>query len=165
MRRKVVAAIATVAAALAITVPAVAKSGHSLRLVMGGRVTHKVKTGAAFIAGGSGSVIAHQGFECEVTIGQGPGDATYVNRWTRASTEFYSPFTAGVLSLASVTTNCVGQLPKGTPHANATISHVTANCGQINPLDPTKFISGVGITTTFRNGMYSESCNTANFGL
>src|SRR5947209_4776095 len=169
MLRKALAATATAAAVLGMTIPAFAQaraSRHSLRLVMAGRVVHKAGNRVAVIAGGGpGSILLHQGFNCEVTIGQGPGDATYVNHWVRNSTEFYEPFTVGALSFASVTTNCVGKLPTGTPHANGTVSHVTANCGQINPLDPTKFIAGVGITTTFRNGMFSETCNTSSFSL
>lgn len=167
MRRKVLAASATVAAALAMTVPGLASASsakhHSLRLAMAGRMLHKVGKHTAVIAGGGGpSVLTHSGFKCEVVVGQGAGDNTGVNHFVTNSTEFTAPLSPGVVS---VVTNCIGKLKPGTPHANTVVTHLTANCGQINPSDPSKFISGVGITTTYPNGLFSETCNTPSFTL
>lgn len=166
MRPKALVAGAIAAAALGMAVPtfATAHANRGLRLVMGGRVLHKGGNGLAAIAGGSGSVIVHQGFSCGVVVGQGPGDTTFVPRHTHGSSEFYLPFGGG--ADATVTTTCIGKLPPGTPHdTNEPVSHVTANCGQINPLDPTKFISGFGVTITFPSGLFAETCVTSDFTL
>ena len=79
------------------------------------------------------------------------------------STEFYVPYRVHGKTRYSVTTNCIGALPTGTVVAPTIVSAKTAHCGQINPFHQHKFISGVGITTTFPDGTFSETCNTPNF--
>jgi hypothetical protein len=114
-------------------------------------------------AAGSGSTVTYQGFSCQVTIGQGANDTTYVNHRVSDSTEFYIPHVVNGTTFYSVTTNCIGKLAPGTVVAPTIVSATTANCGQINPFDQHKFISGNGITTTFPDGMFSETCNTPDF--
>jgi len=150
--------------------PAVARSGaahtnSSLSLRMGGRVVAVIRGGqSAVIANGFGpSTVTYQGFHCQVTVGQGPSDTIYQNHIVFDSTEFYIPYHVRGKTRYSVTTNCIGALPTGTAVAPTIVSAKTAHCGQINPFDPHKFISGVGITTTFPDGTFSETCNTPKF--
>jgi hypothetical protein len=169
MSRKLVAVTVTISAALGLSVPAIAKSGHarrSERVVMTGRVLRGSLSRPVIIAsGGLSSTLSHQGFACEVIVGQGTDDATYLTHWTQQSSEFYIRFDVRGVTRYSVTSNCIGQLPPGTPHSAHIVSHTTANCGQINPFNASKFIKGWGLTTTYPSGMYSETCNTPAFKL
>ena len=174
MPRRILVAVLVASGALALAIPAVARTAHkssSLSLRMGGHVVAVIPGGrSAVIAGGSGpwsgfgpSTITYQGFRCQVTVGQGSTDTTYQNHIVYDSTEFYVPYRIHGKTRYSVTTNCIGALPSGTGVAPMIVSAKTAHCGQINPFDSHKFISGVGITTTFPDGTFSETCNTPNF--
>jgi len=170
MPRRILVPILVASGALALAIPAVARTGaahrnSSLSLRMGGHVVAVIRGGrSAVIATGFGpSTITYQGFRCQVTVGQGPSDTTYQNHIVFDSTEFYVPYRVHRKTRYAVTTNCIGALPTGTVVAPTIVSSKTAHCGQINPFDQHKFISGVGITTTFPDGTFSETCNTPNF--
>jgi hypothetical protein len=173
MPRRILVAVLVVSGALALAIPAVARTAHSsssLSLRMGGRIVAVIPGGrSAVIANGLGSstfgpsIIAYQGFRCQVTVGQGQTDTTYQNHIVFDSTEFYVPYRLHGRTRYSVTTNCIGALPAGTVVASTIVTAKTAHCGQINPFNQHKFISGVGITTTFPDGTFSETCNTPNF--
>ena len=176
MPRRILVAVLVASGALALAIPAVARTGSanrnsSLSLRMGGRVVAVISGGrSAVTATGSGawsgfgpSTVTYQGFRCEVTVGQGSSDTTYKNQVVFDSTEFYVPYRVHGKTRYSVTTNCIGALPTGTVVAPTIVSAKTAHCGQINPFHQHKFISGVGITTTFPDGTFSETCNTPNF--
>ena len=170
MPRRILVAVLVASGALALAIPAVARTGtahrnSSLSLRMGGHVVAAIRGGrSAVIATAFGpSTVTYQGFSCEVTVGQGLMDTTYTNYHVTDSTEFYVPYHVRGKIRYSVTTNCIGALPTGTVVAPTIVSAKTAHCGQINPFDQHKFISGVGITTTFPDGMFSETCNTPKF--
>jgi hypothetical protein len=170
MSRRIPLAVLTVSVALGVAIPAVAQTrttrhaNRHLSLRMGGHIVKVVKGRTpGVIAAGSGSTVSYQGFSCQVTVGQGATDTTYVNHRTNDSTEFYVPHVVNGTTYYSVTTNCIGTLAAGTPVAHTIVTATTANCGQINPFDKTKFITGSGITTTFPDGMFSETCNTPDF--
>lgn len=168
MLRRLVGATVGLSALLGLSVPATAANRHarhSVRLVMTGRVlmsgsNHRVAT---ISTGGTSATFSHQGFACEAIVGQGPNDATYLPQWTNQSNEFYIKFEVRDRTRYSVTTTCIGQLPAGTVHSTQIVSHTTANCGQINPFDSSKTITGWGLTTTYPSGMFSETCNTPAF--
>ena len=170
MSRRILLAVLTASAALGLAIPAVAQTHRTrhmnrhLSLRMGGHIVKVVKgRTSVVIASGSGSTVSYQGFSCQVTIGQGASDTTYQNHRVNDSTEFYIPHVVNGTTYYSVTTNCIGMLAPGTVVAPTIVSATTSNCGQINPFDKTKFISGNGITTTFTDGMFSETCNTPDF--
>jgi hypothetical protein len=176
MPRRILLAVLVASGALALAIPAVARTSSaqrssSLSLRMGGHIVAVIRGGqSAVTATGSGSwsgfgpsTVTYQGFHCQVTVGQGATDTTYQNHIVFDSTEFYVPYRVHHKTRYSVTTNCIGALPTGTVVAPNIISAKTAHCGQINPFNQHKFISGVGITTTFPDGTFSETCNTPNF--
>lgn len=160
--------VATIAG-LTLSVPAVARSVHQFKsehLVMKGHVLRGRYHGSRLldlVLADPSSTFVSQGFACETIVGQGPTDSTYLTHWTYDSSEFYIRFDVKGHVRYSVTTNCVGQLPSGTTVSTSPVSHVTANCGQIDPFNPSKFIVGWGLTTTYPDGMYSETCNTPAF--
>jgi hypothetical protein len=170
MSRRILVAAVLVGVTLVAALPAVARTPtvrrHSrLSLRMGGHVGAVITSGqSAMTAAAVGpSTVTYQGFSCEVTVGQGPTDTTYANHHVIDSTEFYVPYHAHGKNFYSVTTNCIGTLPAGTVVAPTIVTAKTSHCGQFNPFDQTKSISGVGITTTFPDGMFSETCNTPKF--
>ncbi len=109
------------------------------------------------------AMVTYQGFRCEATVGTGPSDSTPTNMLTTNSSEFYFSYTQGSNTYDSVTSNCAGTLPASATHSTSIVSHNVA-CKQFNPLNmsaPT--IQGYGISTTYPDGLYSETCNTPNF--
>ena len=108
------------------------------------------------------ATVSYRGFSCEATVGTGPDDATPTNNRTTDSVEFYFPYTQGASSFDTVTTNCIGMLQAGTRHSSSIVSHRVA-CKQFDPFSRTApTIQGYGISTTYPDGLYSESCNTPN---
>ena len=170
MSRRVLVAVLAAGAALVVAVPATAHTSTAhrstrLTLRMGGHVAGVIRGGQlAVIAANFGpATVAYQGFRCQVTIGQGASDTTYQNHFVFDSIEFYVPYHVHGKTRYSVTTNCIGTLPPATVVAPTIVTAKTAHCGQINPFDQTKFISGVGTTTTFPDGTFTETCNTPKF--
>jgi hypothetical protein len=171
MSRRILVAVLMAGGVLAVATPAVARTPtvyrHSkLSLTMGGRVGRATGTRQSAVVANDNpgpATVAYEGFRCQVTIGQGASDTTYVNHVVFDSTEFYVPHNAHSNAILSVTTNCIGTLPMGTPVAPTIVSAPTARCGQLNPFDKHKFIFGRGITTTFPDGMFSETCTTPKF--
>jgi hypothetical protein len=109
-----------------------------------------------------------QGFSCEVPVGTGSNGDTQDNLHTTDSIEgvgLYSsldPFS----SFTSVTTVCVGQLPQQTARPNLDTGPVyhTVACEQAGGAGVvTGPVQGYGITVTFPDGQYSETCNTPNY--
>ena len=166
MSRRVPIALLVASATLGLTIPAwghtdAAQRNRTLVVRMGGHIGRVIGHHTAVIAAPPrGATITYQGFRCQVTIGEGTSDTIYNNHFVFDSTEFYNVYRARGRRFYSVTTNCIGALPPGTNVATKIVSAPTANCGQIDPFDATKFISGHGITTTFPDGMFSETCNT-----
>lgn len=111
-----------------------------------------------------GPTVVNSGFSCQVAVGTGPTDATASVFRTTDSVEFFLPYTQGGASFDSVTTNCVGKLPAGTVHSTTgPVSHSVV-CRQFDPFDKTKpTIAGAGTTTTYPDGLYSETCNTPDY--
>lgn len=106
------------------------------------------------------ATVAYQGFRCEATVGVGPSSSEARNFFTNDSVEFYFTYLG---SLNSVTVTCVGQLPSGTSHAPTIVSHNLA-CRMFNPSNmaaPT--LQGLGVSTTYPDGLFSETCNLPNF--
>jgi hypothetical protein len=171
MSRRILVAVLMASGALALAIPVLARTPtthrhSSLSLVMGGRVglaANRGHLGVAAVDNPGPATVSFQGFRCQVTIGQGASDTNYVNHVVFDSTQFYIPHNAQSNANLSVTTNCVGTLPPGTPVAPTIVSAPTAHCGQFNPFNRHKFIFGRGITTTFPDGMFSETCNTPKF--
>jgi hypothetical protein len=169
MSRRILLVVLSGSAALAMAIPALAQtrathSSSTRTLRMGGHVRAVLGGSRSAVPAVQGpSTVAFSGFRCQVTIGQGATDTTYHNHFVTDSIEFYIEYHAGGQTLYSVTTNCVGTLPAGTPVASTIVSASTAKCGQFDPFDQTKFITGHGITTTFPDGMFSETCNTPKF--
>jgi hypothetical protein len=92
-----------------------------------------------------------------VTVGVGADGQTPRNFHVIDSTEFHIDQTA---HRALVTTNCIGTLPPGTVHSTQIVSHSVA-CAQFNPFHKNKpTVPGFGISTTFPDGMFSESCTS-----
>ena len=79
------------------------------------------------------------------------------------SIQFYVPYRANGRIHYSVTSTCIGSLPPSTVVAPKIVTAQLAFCGQFNPFNQTKFISGVGTTTTFPDGIFTETCNTPKF--
>jgi hypothetical protein len=169
-RRSPLLMLVVVVGVLGFTLPAVAsahaashhKKSHVLaltvrkhqRLFQRGKVRHVIPSTPVPPA-----IVSYTGFRCEVTVGTGSDDNTPTNITVTDSTEFYIPYSV----LFSVTTSCVGKLPKHTVVSKKVVSHRVA-CSQFNPFNqsaPT--IKGFGTSTTFANGFFSESCNTPNF--
>ena len=149
MSRRILFVTLTAGAALALAIPAVARTptthSHSrLSLVMGGRVGAVIGAGRSAVADATpgAATVTYQGFRCQVTIGQGLNDTIYHNHIVFDSTEFYVPHNSQNNSIVSVTTNCIGRLAPGTVVAPTIVSAPTAHCGQINPFDKNKFIVG-----------------------
>jgi hypothetical protein len=169
MSRRILLAVLSASAALALAIPAIAQTptthrSNSLSLRMGGHLGAVTGGGPLATTATQGpSTVAYSGFRCQVTVGQGVSDTTYQNHFVTDSTEFYIQYHVAGKARYSVTTNCVGTLPAGTIVAPTIVSASTAKCGQIDPFDKTKFITGQGITTTFPDGMFSETCNTPKF--
>lgn len=168
MSRRILVALVTVGVALAVAIPAAARtSAHRSRLSLriGGHIAGLIRGGqSAVTAVDFGpATVAYEGFKCEVTIGQGSSDTTYRNHFVFDSIETYVPYRASDRNFDAVTTNCIGSLPAGTVVAPTIVTAKTTNCGQINPFDQTAFISGVGTTTTFPDGMFTETCTTPTF--
>ena len=143
--------------------------GHKRRtrtLVLTVRIDRRVFRGASLSASSAAdptAIVAYQGFGCEATVGTGPSDSTATNIVTTNSSEFYFSYMQGGNTYDTVTSNCAGTLPASTTHSTSIVSHNVA-CKQFNPLNmsaPT--IQGYGISTTYPDGLYSETCNTPNF--
>jgi hypothetical protein len=156
-------------AACVIAIPALARTGHRrvahkgalvLTSHYGARTRARTATAAMLT---ESATLARQGFSCEVTVGIGANGQTAKNYFVGDSQEFYIAYVQGGASLESVTTNCVGTLPHGTTAPTSIVSHQVA-CSQFQPIGAkTPTIQGYGISTTYPDGMYSETCNTPNF--
>lgn len=107
--------------------------------------------------------VSYSDYSCEVTVGTGADGNTPVNYHTNDSTEFYYGYTKAGRFFRTVTSNCIGTLPKGVTVPTSTVSHDVA-CEQFDPLNGDKpVIQGYGIETTFADGLYSETCNTPDY--
>ena len=169
MSRKVFACMA-LGATLIIAAPAVAgttvtrgrKAPHRT-LVMTVWRHHHAFLGKKVIHGLISSplpTVVYQGFRCEATVGVGPSSSEARNFFTFDSVEFYFTY---LLTLNSVSVTCVGTLPSGTSHAPTVVSHNLA-CRVFNPGNmaaPT--LQGLGVSTTYPDGLFSETCNVPDF--
>jgi hypothetical protein len=189
MSRKLLVVVIAVGAALVITIPAVAsfsRPGHSTHLVLSvkhGKGFGKAKRTAVkrskarrhslvmsrTMRGRTASIAAatetgtevNQGFSCTAVAGTGPTDSTSTVLHTNDSSEFVIAYGAG---LKSVTTNCTGIIPSGTTISSSIVSHAVTSCSQLNPSSPSgPSVAGQGVTTTYPDRMFSETCNTPNF--
>jgi hypothetical protein len=162
------AAVAAGLASLGSAVPALASGAHArhpLALTVRTDSSAFMKHAATQATVTSPSATqAYAGFSCEVTVGVGADGQTAQNFRTADSSEFYFAYKQRPHhSLYSVTTNCVGTLPAGTVHANAIVSHPVA-CKQFDPFNQSApAIQGYGMSTTYPDGQYSETCNTPKF--
>ena len=170
MSRRILVAVLTAGAALALAIPAVARTPKAHRssrpsLRMGGHVVGVIQgpQSAVPAANVGPATVSFSGFKCQVTVGQGPTDALYLPQFVSDSLQFYVPYRANGRTFYSVTTTCIGSLPPTTVVAPTIVSAELAFCGQFNPFRQKKFISGVGTTTTFPDGMFAETCNTPKF--
>jgi hypothetical protein len=172
MGRKLLIAMIAVGALLVAAIPATAKNSHQRRshkvLVLTVREGKSIFKGRAHRTSAINAIdpsppmatVSAQGFRCEVTVGTGSNDLTAKNFSGTDSSEFYFASSPGH---NSVTTNCVGMLPASTARSSAIVSHNVA-CRQYDPFNPSApTIQGYGISTTYPDGLYSETCNTPNF--
>lgn len=119
---------------------------------------HKV---AAFSTLPPQAVLQMQNYNCAVTIGTGTNGNTQTNTHTHDSTEFSITYTSSAGTFMSVTSNCIGMVPAGHTVPSTTVTHVLTSCQQFDPQNPSgPTIQGSGITTTYPDGLYSETCNT-----
>jgi hypothetical protein len=160
MSRKLLAATVSIGALLMFAVPALAITHHSSHVLrMGGKVGRAHRGGASIAKVMTTGVVDEQGFSCQVVIGTGSNDQTYIQKRTRDSVE-YSVTKNGS---TAVTTVCIGKVPAGTTVASHAVSAPTTNCGQDDPNRPGKFISGGGVITTFKDGLYLSACTTPDY--
>lgn len=174
MSRRVLFGPLAISVALVFAVPALAKSNHRARplhkshhkLVMSRHLGRRVSplNGNALIATlPPQAVLTYQGYSCSVTVAYGPTGAQTFNTHTTDSTEFYIPYTVNSTTYDSVTSNCIGKLPAGKTAPTTIVTHVLTSCSQFDPFVPgNHYIFGSGISTTFPDGLYSETCNTPN---
>lgn len=130
-----------------------------------------VKNGYAFLGGALSALatptpsahVSYQGYRCETTVGIGTTDGTPQNYFVTDSSEFWFAYLQGGHQFYSVTSNCVGKLPAATVHSSSIVSHAVA-CRQFNPFNSSlASIQGYGISTTYPDGLFSETCNTPDF--
>jgi hypothetical protein len=154
-----VAGIASVALA---KTHAAARTGKALKMTLRWGAVASGR-GVATIATPDHTKVTFKGFRCEVTVGVGPHDQTPRNFFVTDSTEFTTRFQANGTFYRSVVSNCVGQLPPGTVHSSEIVTHVVS-CSQFNPDGKNKpTIKGFGVSTTYPDGLFSETCDTPNF--
>lgn len=165
MFRKLLAATIVLAGLAGAAIPALAHSSHSKKhqrtLVLTARWGDAHSSAPApQIATASPVHFSNQGYRCEVTVGTGPADATPQNFFTNDSSEFFFASAPGKNSLTS---NCVGKLPATTTHSTTQIVSHAVGCSQLDPSNPSgPTVPGNGISTTYPDGFYSETCNTPN---
>jgi hypothetical protein len=165
MPRKLTVAMAALCVCACTALPAAAKT-HQKRtqtrpVLSTGKGWHRIHAVKAKVASVSAAT-PYVSFKCEVTVGVGTDGNTPKNYTVTDSSEQYFEYST-TPPLYSVTSNCIGTLPKGVVHASSIITH-DVGCKQYNPLNknaPT--IQGYGISTTYPDGQYSETCNTPNF--
>jgi hypothetical protein len=171
MLRKVLVAVVVGGSAIALTMPAIANTDagraptHDSRLFMTAQFL-SARTPApeprSVAVASNPATLTYQGYSCEVTVGVGTDDQTPKNFFVTDSTEFYIAFKHAGATHRSVTSNCVGQVPPGTTISHSIVSHTVA-CTQLNPFNRHGHtIQGWGISTTYPDGLYSETCNTPN---
>jgi hypothetical protein len=103
----------------------------------------------------------NQGFPCTASVGSGPNGTTMLRVRTPDSIEVdqtYSTYTGGTAT--STTTTCIGALPKGATAPNSDVAH-QVTCTEANPSGG-PVIQGAGISATYPDGQYSQTCNVPN---
>jgi hypothetical protein len=171
MSRRILVAVLMGGAALMFAMPAVARTSAAHRgsrplLRMDGHAVgliHRDRPAVTPLAVGPATVTV-TGFKCQVTVGSGTTDRIYTSPFVFDSLQFYVSYKARGKTFFSVTTNCIGSLPAGTVVAPGIVTAKLAACHQFNPLGQSEpNIVGVGITTTFPDGTFTETCNTPKF--
>jgi hypothetical protein len=117
-----------------------------------------------------GGINTGLGFKCEATVGEGKDDATPINITNDDSLQYtviYGPssaaFTPGDLSFAA-TTACVGSVAKGAKISTKIVTHQVA-CSQVFGDGTGPAIPSYGISVTYPDGQYSETCTAPDFSL
>jgi hypothetical protein len=152
MLRKIIPALASASLLVAVAMPAsaVARQSHA--------VTRKLKMTTGTNRPHSSGTF--QSFRCESTIATGPSGAVPVNVFQSNSEEFFFLYRQGHKTLFSIVTTCTGTVPKGTVVPSSIVTH-NVSCSQYTPgSKKTATVQGSGISTTYPDGMYSETCNT-----
>ena len=104
-----------------------------------------------------------QGFSCGDTVGVGPSDNTARNIKNADSVEVYQPYADyDGNPVTSITTVCIGKLPSATTISSSIVTHLV-NCYEYNPYNPSGAVAGLGISVTYPDDQYAESCNVPNY--
>jgi hypothetical protein len=169
MSRKILSLAVAGISACAIASPALAKESKHQRKSLN-MVTHFTRTPmskhqkhASTTSLNDLAKLGNSGFTCHTTVGVGANGNTPVNTTTVDSEEFYVDYRHNGVHYRSVITNCVGVLPAGSTKPTAPTSH-QIDCKQFDPLNGSNpLIFGVGVETSYPDGMYSETCNTPDY--
>jgi hypothetical protein len=115
-------------------------------------------------ADNSGYNFAAQGFSCQATVGTGSSDNTASNIKNKDSIEFTEDYTDVNNNPASaITTGCMGQLPAKYTVSTSIVAH-EVGCSQLNPYG-LGYVRGLGVSVTYPDGQYEETCNTPDYNL
>jgi hypothetical protein len=110
----------------------------------------------------------NQGFRCEATVGVGSDGNKAENVYTSDSVEGSAPYVAYELFYplgfyTSLTTSCVGSVLAGVTVPSTPVAHTVA-CMQLgDPSVSTAPVQGYGVSVTYPDGQYSETCNTPDY--
>jgi hypothetical protein len=110
---------------------------------------------------GTTPTISASGFRCEATVGSGVNGNTPTPVRNTQSVEGYKTYTdVDGNSVASIFTGCAGQLPAGVTIPTSAVTHQVA-CSELNPFGK-GYVRGYGISATFSDGYYDETCVVPN---
>jgi hypothetical protein len=103
------------------------------------------------------------GFSCEATIGTGSNDKTPLNVRNGDSVEYGLVYETPAFTEpdASFTTACVGEVPTRTVFNTKKIVVHKVACSEASPIGP---IPASGLSVTFPDGQYSETCTAPTLG-
>lgn len=108
-----------------------------------------------------GFKFVQQGFTCQDTVGTNSDGNTPDNIRNKDSIEFYQSLGNNTYS---ITTSCIGNLHNapGNPTPPSTPTAHWLTCLEYNPF-PGASLQGLGVSVSYPDGQYSETCNVPNY--